>query len=56
MVGVGPVLATAIVDFRAAFGAFESIYELVKVKGIGVALIEKNQDWITVVTGPDSDC
>ena len=38
------------------FSVLESIYQLVKVKGIGVALIEKNQDWITVVTGPDSGC
>ena len=56
MVGVGPTLATAIVDHRAAFDVFESICELVKVKGIGVALIEKNRDSITVYTGSDSDC
>ena len=56
MVGVGPTLATAIVDYRAAFGVFESVYELVKVKGVGVALFEKNRDSITVDTGSDSDC
>ena len=56
MVGVGPTLATAIVDYRASFGVFESVYILVKVKGIGVALIEKNRDSITVDTGSDSDC
>ena len=56
MLGVGPTLATAIVDYRAEFGVFESVYELAKVKGIGVALIEKNRDSITVFTGSDSDC
>ena len=56
MAGVCPTLATAIEDYRAAFGVFESVYELVKVKGIGVALIEKNRDSITVETGSNSDC
>ena len=56
MVGVGPTLATAIVDYRAACVVFKSVHESVKVKGIGVALIEKNRDSITVDTGPDSDC
>ena len=56
MVGVGPTLATAIVEYRAIFDVFESVYELVKVKGIVVALIEKNRDSITVYTGSDSDC
>ena len=31
MVGVSPTLATTIVDYRAAFGVFESVDELVKV-------------------------
>ena len=56
MVGVAPTLATAIADYQASFGVFESVYELDKVKGIGVALIEKNRDSITVYTGSDSDC
>ena len=56
MVGVAPTLATAIADYQASFGVFESVYKLVKVKGIGVALIEKNRDSITVDTGSDSDC
>ena len=33
------------------FGVLECVYQLVKVQGISVALIEKNEDWITVVTG-----
>ena len=56
MLVVGSTLATAIVDYRAASDVFESVCELVKVKGIGVALIEKNRDSITVDTGSDSDC
>ena len=56
IVGGGPALAMAIVDYQPAFSVFESFYELVKVKGIGVALIEKNRDSITVDTGPESDC
>ena len=56
IVGGGPALAMAIVDYRVAFGVFKIVYELVKVKGISVALIEKNRDSITVLTGSDSDC
>ena len=56
MVVVGTTLATAIVDHRAAFDVFESICELVKVKGIGVALIEKNRDTITFDKGSNSYC
>ena len=45
-----------IVDCWVGFGVFESVYEFAKVKGIGVALIEKNRDSITVDTCPESDC
>ena len=56
IVGVGPTLATTIVDCRAAFGVFESVYELVIFKGIVAALIGNNRDSITVDRGLDSDC
>ena len=56
MVGVRSTLATAIVDYRAACVVFKSVHEWVKVKGIRVALTEKNRDSIMVDTGPDSDC
>ena len=56
MVGVGSTLAMATVVYWTVCGVFKSVSELVKVKGIGVALIEKNRDSITVDTGPDSDC
>ena len=43
MVGVGLTRTTVGVDYRAAFGVLESVSELVKVNGIGVAMIEKNR-------------
>lgn len=43
LVGVGPKTAKAIVDYRAKHGAFKSVDELTKVKGIGPKLIEKNK-------------
>ena len=52
---VTPVWAKP-VDYRVAFGVFESVHELVKVTGIGATLIEKNWDSITVDTDSDSDC
>jgi competence ComEA-like helix-hairpin-helix protein len=56
IVGVGPIFAEAIVDYRAAFGAVEGVCSFVKVEGIGVALTEKKRDSIKVHTGQDSDC
>ena len=44
LVGVGAKTAKAIVDYRAKHGAFKSVDELTKVKGIGPKLIEKNKD------------
>jgi hypothetical protein len=41
---------------RAAYGISKSIRDLIKVKGIGMTLIKKNRDSITIDTGPDSDC
>lgn len=43
LVGVGPETAKAIVDYRVKHGAFKSIDDLDKVKGIGPKLIEKNR-------------
>lgn len=44
---IGPVTAQAIVDYRAANGPFRSIEELVNVKGIGPATLEKLRALIT---------
>lgn len=42
--GVGPRLAEAIVKHREQFGPFRSIEDLMRVKGIGQRLIERNRD------------
>ena len=44
--GVGPSKAQAIVEYREANGPFEHIDELVNVRGIGIATVDKNRDMI----------
>lgn len=46
--GVGVAKARAIVEYREANGAFASIDELLEVKGIGVAILEKNRNKLSV--------
>jgi competence protein ComEA len=41
--GVGASLAKAIVDYRDKNGAFKSVEDLGKVKGIGTKVLEKNR-------------
>ena len=48
LVGVGPKAAKAIVDYRTKNGAFKSVEDLEKVKGIGPKLVEKNRGNLTV--------
>lgn len=43
LVGVGPKTARAIVDYRTKNGAFKTVDDLEKVKGIGPRLLEKNR-------------
>lgn len=50
IVGIGPQRAKAIVEFRESNGPFSSIDDLVLVKGIGAATLEKNRDNIKVIT------
>ncbi len=45
---IGPVTAQAIVDYRTASGPFRSVEDIVKVKGIGPATLEKIKLLITV--------
>jgi competence protein ComEA len=45
---IGPVTAQAIVDYRTANGPFRAVEEIVKVKGIGPATLEKIKPLITV--------
>lgn len=46
--GVGIKKAQAIVDYRKEHGAFKSMNDLAKVKGINDKLIEKNKNTITL--------
>lgn len=46
--GVGLAKAHLIVEYREAHGPFESIEELVEVRGIGEATIERNRERLTL--------
>ena len=46
--GIGVAKAQAIIDYREMHGAFASVDELLEVKGIGTAILEKNLDKLTV--------
>ncbi|NAT39707.1 competence protein ComEA, partial [Pseudomonas syringae pv. actinidifoliorum] len=46
--GIGKNKADAIVAYREAAGDFTSIEELIEVKGIGKAILEKNRDKLAV--------
>ncbi|TWC42918.1 competence protein ComEA [Pseudomonas sp. SJZ079] len=46
--GIGETKAKAIVAYRDANGAFATVDELLEVKGIGVAILEKNRDKLSV--------
>jgi competence protein ComEA len=48
LLGVGEVKAQAIVEYRTANGAFASVDDLLEVKGIGAATLEKNRDKLSV--------
>ena len=44
--GVGPAKAKAIIEHRTANGPFKSADELAAVKGIGLATVDKNREFI----------
>jgi len=48
LAGIGPSKAQAIVDFRSAQGSFKSVDELLEVKGIGVATLERLRNKLVV--------
>ncbi len=49
--GIGPALAQRIIDFREENGPFRSVEDLLQVKGIGEATLEKFRDDIAVEAG-----
>jgi len=48
LTGIGSAKAQAIVAYREANGEFASIDELLEVKGIGKALLDKNRDKVSI--------
>lgn len=46
--GIGKSKAMAIIAYRDKHGKFQNVNDLVKVKGIGRKLIEKNKDVLVV--------
>lgn len=46
--GIGQAKAQAIVAYREANGPFTSVDELLEIKGIGKALLERNRDKLMV--------
>lgn len=48
LTGIGPAKAKAIVEHRNVRGAFRSVDELLEVKGIGPATLEKNRERLRV--------
>ncbi|WP_192982251.1 helix-hairpin-helix domain-containing protein [Pseudomonas sp. EggHat1] len=48
LVGIGATKAQAIVAYREEHGNFASVDELLEVKGIGEATLEKNRDRLSV--------
>lgn len=50
MVGIGPAKAQAIVDYREAHGPFKTVDDLLQIKGIGAATLDKNRDRVTAAS------
>jgi competence protein ComEA len=46
--GIGPVIAKRIVEYREANGPYQSIEDLLKVEGVGPALVDKIRDLVEV--------
>ena len=46
--GVGMVKAQAIVEYREQFGKFQSVEQLLEVRGIGAATLDNNRHRITL--------
>ena len=48
LLGVGAAKAKAIIAYRESNGPFTAVDELLEVKGIGKALLEKNRDRLVI--------
>ncbi|XSS61589.1 ComEA family DNA-binding protein [Pseudomonas sp. B11] len=48
LLGIGEAKARAIVAYREENGAFASVDELLEVKGIGKAILERNRDKLDI--------
>lgn len=48
LMGIGPVLAQAIVDYRESHGPFASVEELLEVSGIGEAKLGRIREDVTI--------
>lgn len=48
LAGIGKTKAESIVAYREEHGAFASVDELLEIKGIGKALLDRNRDKLTV--------
>jgi competence protein ComEA len=46
--GVGPALAQRIIEYRTHYGPFRTVDDLLKVKGIGPTILEKNRQMLSV--------
>lgn len=51
LMGIGPVLAQAIVNYRAEHGPFDSVDELLEVNGIGEAKLDGIRNDVTINGG-----
>ncbi len=49
--GVGPAVAQRIVEYRAKFGPFKSVDELLEIRGIGPKKLEKIKPMVTLEAG-----
>jgi competence protein ComEA len=46
--GIGPALAARVIEYREANGPFQSVEQLLEVKGIGPAILDKIRDLVVV--------
>ncbi len=52
---IGSVKAAAIIEYRDKHGHFERVDDLLKVNGIGLAILEANRDMLSVGTDRENE-